>query len=325
MPRIYVEFTRLKQEENNIKEVYSNIDTIRSSFQRTIKQLDWDIKYESDIDNTANKIIKRLEDEVQILKAYQRFLSEVHNQYSRIDNYKSNESLFKSEGIIEAGAIASASWFGYKISDNVPGVVAWVGKANAEAKNNWAYAGVNGYLGKVEAEGTAKAEFIQYKADNKYKENNWDQNKKNVGGYVEAGAHVSASIAKGDAKAGLGNDMLGTEIKADGSLGNATTEAKGVFSFGDNGVNANIKGKAMVSAAEGKASASINLLGMEITGNIGGYAGAAGVEGKLGIEDGKFIMEGGVAALLGLSFGVEIGLNEGGWNNVVNFMKFWHF
>ena len=82
----------------------------------------------------------------------------------------------------------------------------------------------------------------------------------------------------------------------------------------------------MVAAVEGKASGTINILGIEITGKIGGYAGAAGVEGKVGIENNKFVLEGGVAALLGVSGGVEIGFNDTGWSKLksgfVDFIDF---
>ena len=78
----------------------------------------------------------------------------------------------------------------------------------------------------------------------------------------------------------------------------------------------------MASAVEGKASGTVSILGFDITGEIGGYAGAAGVEGKIGIEDGKLVIKGGVAALIGGSAGIEIGLNEEGWDNFVDFVDY---
>ena len=117
--------------------------------------------------------------------------------------------------------------------------------------------------------------------------------------------------------------MLGLEGQAEGSVGNAKANVGGELSIGEDGINANIQGEAMVSAAEGEVSGTINILGIEITGKVGGYAGAVGVEGKAGIEDGKFVLEGGAAALFGVSGGVEVGFNEEGWDNFVDFIVFW--
>ena len=79
----------------------------------------------------------------------------------------------------------------------------------------------------------------------------------------------------------------------------------------------------MVAAAEGKVSGTINILGLEIKGSLGGYAGALGAEGKIGIEDGNFVCKGGAAAVIGGSVGLEIGLNDEGWSNFVDFITFW--
>lgn len=41
------------------------------------------------------------------------------------------------------------------------------------------------------------------------------------------------------------------------------------------------------------------------------------------IEDNKFVLEGGAAALIGGSAGIEIGFNDEGWDNFVDFIVFW--
>lgn len=217
-------------------------------------------------------------------------------------------------------ASANADLFGYKKSGGHPGVTAWVGKASGEAQNEWGYAGVNAYLGKVDA--SAKSELSIMKMPTKtYQDGKWIEK----GGmeFITAsiGASASASALAGDIKAGVGNDRLGIEGKASGSLGNAKAGAKGKFSVGEDGINANVKGEAMVSAAEGKASGTINILGLEITGEVGGYAGALGVEGKAGIEDNKFVLKGGASVGIGGSVGIEIGFNEEGWNDFTDFVE----
>lgn len=220
-------------------------------------------------------------------------------------------------------ASADADWLGYELSEGNPGITAWVGKASAEAENEWGHAGVNAYLGKAEAEADADFAFMETKKKKEYVDGKWVE--KTVTEFVtaEVSAGASVSVLEADAEAGVGTDMLGAEVDAEGTVGNAKAEAKGEFSITEDGVNANVGGEAMLSAVEGQASGTINILGIEITGKIGGYAGAVGVEGKVGIEDNKFVMEGGVAALLGVSGGVEIGFNDDGWDNFVDFVTFW--
>lgn len=212
-------------------------------------------------------------------------------------------------------ANADADWLGYELADGNPGITAWLGKASAEAENEWGYAGVNAYLGKAEAAADADFAFMETKKKKEYKNGKWEESTETVFVKAEAGAEASVSVAAVDGEAGVGTDMLGAEIGAEGTAGNARAELKGEFSVSDEGIDANIQGGAMVSAVEGEVKGTINILGIEITGKIGGHAGALGVEGKAGIVNNKFVLEGEVAALLGVSGGVEIGFNEEGWDN----------
>ena len=217
----------------------------------------------------------------------------------------------------------SSGWFGYEFDEDNPGVSAWIGKGSAEIKNDSAYAKVNGYIGKGEAEIKAEGGFM--KTETKWKYNNGEWEEKEIFEFVEGeiGAKVSGDMLAGDAEVGVGDDMLGLEGKLEGAIGSGEAGIAGKFSISEDGVNANVEGKAMVAAVEGKASGTINILGIEITGKASGYAGAAGVEGTIGIKDNKFVLEGGGAALIGGSVGVEIGINEEGWDNFIDFITFW--
>lgn len=392
MPRIYVEFSGLDQIGSRCKTVASKVDTIQSEFQRTVRQLDWDIRFESNINSTATQISRKLEQYSRALEAYQRFIEDAHSEYVKLDEYKKlslvdyispspisfdpnrfiivgpggqldfdwselikdifitkpyvfpsilplvspiTSLLYLTSGIPTGNtpsffdysrtpsASTNADWLGYEFSDGNPGVTAWIGKASAEAQNEWGYAGVNAYLGKGEAEAKADAGIMKTTTKTEYKDGKWVEKSRTDFITAEAGASASVSALAGDAEAGVGSDMLGVEGKAEGSVGTAKAEAKGKFSVGEDGVNANVKGEAMVAAVEGEASGTINILGLEITGKVGGYAGAVGVEGKVGIEDNKFVLEGGAAALIGGSAGIEIGFNDEGWDNFVDFIVFW--
>lgn len=138
---------------------------------------------------------------------------------------------------------------------------------------------------------------------------------------LEAAAGAYAHLISVSGKAKAGDDQLGASLNVSGSVGNAELNGKAEFSIDEDGLNANVGGKAMVSAAEGKASGTISVFGVDITLSANGYAGALGVEGKAGIDDGKFVLKGGAAAGVGGSLGIEIGLNEEGkasLNELVN-------
>lgn len=97
MPRIYVEFSGLDQIGRHCKTAASKVDTIQSNFQRTVHQLDWDIRFESNINSTATQIARKLEQYSRALETYQHFIEEAHNQYVELDDYKS--SMFVNSSI----------------------------------------------------------------------------------------------------------------------------------------------------------------------------------------------------------------------------------
>ena len=192
--------------------------------------------------------------------------------------------------------------------------------------DEWSSTEVNAYLGKVENEAKFELSFFN-KEEKKKKQNaksDWEDDPKPtdyISGVVSVGSSVS--VAGIEYNNDVGNDILGAGVDAEGSVLNADLKAKGELSVSKDGVDALVSGKAMVTAAEGKASGTINILGIELKGTIGGYAGGLGVEGKVGIEDNHFVLEGGFAALLGLSGGIEVGFNDEGWSRVWDVISFW--
>lgn len=217
-------------------------------------------------------------------------------------------------------------FFGYEFADGHPGITAWIGKAGASVSGAMGSAEVNACIGKAKAEVKAEGGFMKHTTEKKYKNGKWTEDETLKFLYGEVGAAASFAIFSADAKGTLGDDLLGLEGKAEGTAGSAKLEGKASFSVGEDGVTALAEGEAMVAAVEGKASGTINILGLEVTGEVGGYAGAAGVEGKVGIENNKFVLEGGVAALIGASASVEIGFNDTGWSEIksdfVDFISF---
>lgn len=88
MPRIYVEFSGLNQIGSRCKSVASKVDAVQSDLQRTIRQLDWDVRFESNINSTATQISRKLEQYAKALEAYQRFIEDAHNEYVKLDEFK---------------------------------------------------------------------------------------------------------------------------------------------------------------------------------------------------------------------------------------------
>ena len=85
MPRIHVEFAGLKQAGTTCRDVSSKVSDIRSNFKNTIRQLDWDVKFQSDINSTASQLSRKLDAYAAALKKYQQFLDEAHSTYRELD------------------------------------------------------------------------------------------------------------------------------------------------------------------------------------------------------------------------------------------------
>lgn len=219
--------------------------------------------------------------------------------------------------------VATSPTRGYEISDDKTAITAWGKKYNREWEDQAGTGSVNAYIGKVEASAKSDFTFMEAKAKREYKDGEWTDAENMTFVNAEVGASVGVSSFAFDAEIETGDDMLGAKAETEGALLSGNLEAKGQFSIGEDGVDLNVKGEAMVAAAEGEVSGMINILGLEIKVSAGGYAGAVGVEGKLGIDDNSFVVEGGAAALLGISFGLEIGFNDTGWKNALDAVVFW--
>lgn len=370
MPRIYVQFSGLEQIGTGCKTAASRVDTIETEFWRTIQKLDWDVRYEADINSTAKQISRKLEKQAKALKDYQKFINDAYDEYSRLDTYSyfvykqlsfdwlelfKEIMIGKSEVIpslwdlvlpttgliyITSGLYkgdtptvfdysrnphsdAGAEWGGYEIEGAK--VTAWGGKAYAEIQNEVGYANVNAYCGKIDAGVKSDFSFMESKTKKEFRNGEWTEKTTTEFLNAEIGAGVDMAILAVDGEAGIGSDMLGAEVEGEGSLGNAELSGKGKFSISEeDGIELTAKGKAMVSAAEGEVKGTINILGLEITGSLGGYAGALGVEGEAYFDDGKIKLKGGAAAIIGGSVGIEIGFNETGWDNFVDAVTFWN-
>ena len=85
MPRIYVEFNRVKQLSSDCQKISSRVDAIQSDFQRIVRQLDWNVRYQSNINSTANILGRKLQRYTRSLNDYQHFLDETYIKYRNLD------------------------------------------------------------------------------------------------------------------------------------------------------------------------------------------------------------------------------------------------
>ena len=88
MPRIYADLDSLAQLGDRCRSVSSVVSSICSDLQNTVSRLDWDIRYESDINSTANRIAEQLQAYSRNLKRYQSFLQEVQQKYNSLNSFR---------------------------------------------------------------------------------------------------------------------------------------------------------------------------------------------------------------------------------------------
>ena len=100
MPRIYVEFSGLNQIGIRCKSVASSVDSIQSDFQRTVRQLDWDIRFESNINSTATQLSRKLESYSRTLESYQRFIEDARGEYVKLNEYKKTTDYFEKIDVV---------------------------------------------------------------------------------------------------------------------------------------------------------------------------------------------------------------------------------
>ena len=320
---------QISQDEESMRAMYDGLEKIASRYSKTERNIleVWGEGNDSDWRDIFKDIITG---KPYIVQSVLSFISPPAGLLYVTSGISSGNRPSFFDYSRSPSASASVEGRGYEFSEGNPGITAWLGKAHAEAQNEWGYGEVNAYLGKAEASADFSFLTVESSLENEYRlnengEEGWHSEDHPSNKYVLAKAEASASISEiaVDAEGSLGTDMLGVEGQAEGAVGTARAELSGEISVSEDGINAYAEAGAMVAAAEGTVSGTVNFFGLEVTGEVGGYAGALGLEGEIGIQDNKFVIGGDIAAFLGVSGRIEIGLNEEGWNNCVDFLTFW--
>lgn len=85
MSRIYVDFIGLLRIGITCRNISKEVSEVLSDFQQTIHQLDWDVKYQSNINDTASQLSRKLDSYAVALKHYQSFMNETYDKYRKLD------------------------------------------------------------------------------------------------------------------------------------------------------------------------------------------------------------------------------------------------
>ena len=350
MPYIKVNTNKIKNYSSTINSFRSKIRSIGDEFDYLAENLDWDIQSASNIRKRTNTINSDLNTISSSLNKMEMFLLEAIQRYDGTNDTKPSNDKGINVGDALVASVISApppstikpvgentgnnnssesnnggDWLGYEVTDRE--VSAYIGKVHASHKGDIAYGEVDAYLGRAKAGWDFGFKFMDHNLEytKQNKDSEWDEQADLEIISIDAKVGASVSVLEAEARGGLGNNALGVDGEISGSVGSAKAEGK--FDFGitaDDGkftVDLNVNGKAMVSAAEGEAKFSFNFLGLDLGFSIGGYAGALGVEGKFGLDNGKFAMRGGAAALLGISLGLELGFNSDGFYDAVEWAE----
>lgn len=149
MSRIYVKFSGLEQIGSRCKSISSKVDKIQSDLQSTIRQLDWDVRYESNINSTANQIAKRLDQYSYALKSYQKFIEDAKSEYIKLDEYKKLKLIARPvqgiDTIYGPGGQLDFDWKDIIKSFGSAGSIFGIINSIGQAKNwlDWGNAGVD--------------------------------------------------------------------------------------------------------------------------------------------------------------------------------------
>lgn len=197
------------------------------------------------------------------------------------DDDKKKKSKFKFKDVQVFGATASAEAMVWGIKDDEGAVTYTVKALDAEWHAN---AGL-GTLSYEDKDGKRHTGF---------------------GAVGTLGASATAFTAEG--KAMLGDEMLGAYVSGDVTVGRAAASVDSKIGMIDGQLYASIKGEAELIGAEANAKVGANVLGADVSGEIGVSVGIGG-HLDVGVEGGKIKLDIGAAVGVGVSANLEIDLS----------------
>lgn len=98
MPRIYLDFSGMKQLEADCLQAASHVERLNDSFASSVRGLDWEIRMAEDIERTGLALEERLRCETDALRKYEQFLLRASEQYKELDAFDQKQDLPHTTG-----------------------------------------------------------------------------------------------------------------------------------------------------------------------------------------------------------------------------------
>lgn len=274
MPTIKVNTSRLSNYESDIQGVLSRVNSITNQFNNVSRNLDWDIKAESNINSRLTGISRELSAESNGINGMKNYLGTARAKYVAVENKNSGKKL-KNE-VSGSGANVRANSKNKKIK----GTNAYSYHSNNKLDHFISPNEVILGTGAITI-GPAGPSFSAIDPNRTY-----DTEEKNKG--------IFGTVAKGSVLSGATNATkwffgYKGQVGAEGNVlgGEVKTSSSGSWDPTKGEIGAEAKVSADGYLAKGKVSAGLGIASIAATGTVG----AVGASGKIGatlFKDGKF-------------------------------------
>jgi len=177
----------------------------------------------------------------------------------------------------------------------------------------------SGYLGRVYGNAQAGLNFGEYVSTWEWcKDTNAHiLRERFVYAGVGASARAYASVASGSVNASLGNHVLGQNVGASATALGANAHAGARLELSSAGINAYLEAGAKAYLANAGVTSEINFMGLQVSGNVRGYAGSVGGTKRAGIRDEGIYIGASLSALLGLGFDLNLSFDPNEFRSAV--------
>lgn len=257
MPRIKVNTSSLSGYENEMQEILSRVSSIIGQFESVSRNLDWDIKAESNINSRLSRISNELSSEIRGINGMKRFLGNSIRQYNAVEKRNKKNNL--SDEVVGNG---SGHYSNSKVDET------------NRTKNSSRKPG--------------EPSFNPINHDLVHDTSPTEEKEKGVfaSTFINKEAKLTGIHGESEAHGYLGGYAASASVEGDIGVLKASTSLESSFSIKDKEFGTEAKASASACAAKGKASASLGLAEVSATGSVLA-AEASGAIGATLFKEGK--------------------------------------